>query len=317
MTLLKVEGLTTSFDTAHGPVVAVNDISFELARGQILGLVGESGSGKSVTALSLLNLIDKPGVVNARSIRFKDEELCKASPRRWTELRGNRISLVSQDPMMSLNPVIRVGGQLTEAIRIHRNLSAADARRIALDALQRVGIPAPVERMRAYPHELSGGMRQRVAIANALVNQPDLIVADEPTTALDVTIQAQILYEMKRLARESNTAMIWITHDLAVVKDLADELCVMYAGRIVERGPVADVINEPRHPYTRGLLDSLPRGRASGGRLTPIRGAAPPLSRLPAGCSFAPRCPRAGAGCDQLPPQSVTFGRAFRCIRPL
>jgi peptide/nickel transport system ATP-binding protein len=315
--LLKVDGLTTRFRTPHGAVTAVNDVSLELQPGRILGLVGESGSGKSVTALSLLNLVDKPGEVSTRAILFRGEPLHQASPARWSALRGDRIALVSQDPMMSLNPVIRIGDQLTETIRIHRRLSTADARRIAIDALERVGIPAPVERMKAWPHELSGGMRQRVAIANALVNQPDLIIADEPTTALDVTIQAQILYEMKRLARDSGTALIWITHDLAVVKDLADELCVMYAGRIVERGPVAELIRAPRHPYTRGLLDSLPRGRSAGGRLTPIRGAAPPLSELPSGCAFAPRCPRAVAACAELPPLAAAGGREFRCTRPL
>ena len=315
--LLKVDGLTTRFRGRQGAVTAVNDVSFELQPGRILGLVGESGSGKSVTALSLLNLVDKPGEVSARGIFFKDEPLHKADPARWNALRGDRIALVSQDPMMSLNPVIRIGDQLVETVRIHRRLSAADARRIAIDALERVGIPAPVERMQAWPHELSGGMRQRVAIANALVNRPDLIIADEPTTALDVTIQAQILYEMKRLARDSGTALIWITHDLAVVKDLADELCVMYAGRIVERGPVAELIRAPRHPYTRGLLDSLPHGRSAGGRLTPIRGAAPPLTKLPPGCAFAPRCPRANAACGEMPPLSSAGGREFRCIHPL
>jgi peptide/nickel transport system ATP-binding protein len=302
MPLLTVDGLTTRFRTPQGALTAVNDVSFDLQPGRILGLVGESGSGKSVTALSLLNLVDKPGEVSARAILFKGEPLHQASPARWNALRGDRIALVSQDPMMSLNPVIRIGDQLTETIRIHRRVSAADARRIAIDALERVGIPAPVERMKAWPHELSGGMRQRVAIANALVNQPDLIIADEPTTALDVTIQAQL---------------IWITHDLAVVKDLVDELCVMYAGRIVERGPVAELIRAPRHPYTRGLLDSLPHGRSAGGRLTPIRGAAPPLSKLPAGCAFAPRCPRAAAACAELPPLAAAGGREFRCIRPL
>ncbi len=317
MTLLQVDGLTTRFETPKGTAVAVNDVSFSLQRGRILGLVGESGSGKSVTALSLLNLVDEPGKVSAREILFKGESLKDAPPKRWNALRGDRITLISQDPMMSLNPVIRIGDQLCETVRVHRRMSDADARRIACDALKRVGIPAPQERMRAYPHELSGGMRQRVAIANALVNEPDLIIADEPTTALDVTIQAQILYEMKRLARDTGTALIWITHDLAVVKDLADDLCVMYAGRIVEQGPVAEVIGSPRHPYTRGLLDSLPRGRASGARLTPIPGSTPPLMRLPAGCAFSPRCARATAVCAEVPPLAEAQGRGHRCFHPM
>lgn len=317
MNLLDVRGLNTRFKTPAGTVTAVADVSFSLQRGRVLGLVGESGSGKSVTAMSLLNLIDKPGEVSAEAIEFNGRSIARASEKEWTAMRGDRIALISQDPMMSLNPVMRIGDQLCETILVHRRLSRADARAIACEALRRVGIPAPQERMRAYPHELSGGMRQRVAIANALVNQPDLIIADEPTTALDVTIQAQILYEMKKLTQESGTALIWITHDLAVVKDLADELCVMYAGRIVESGPVGEIVRRPRHPYTRGLLDSLPHGRASENRLRPIRGSTPPLASLPAGCAFATRCDRASSRCASMPPQVVVDGRGLRCFHPL
>lgn len=319
MNLLEVEGLSTSFNTPAGAILAVDDVSFTLQRGQVVGLVGESGSGKSVTAMSVMNLIDSPGKVSARRLAFDGIDLTKASQKQWANLRGNRIALVSQDPMMSLNPVMRIGAQLCETVRIHRKVSASDAQTIACEALRRVGIPAPVERMRAYPHELSGGMRQRVAIANALVNQPDLIIADEPTTALDVTIQAQILYEMRKLTHESGTALLWITHDLAVVKDLADHLCVMYAGRVVEQGPVDELIRAPRHPYTRGLLDSLPRGRSAGGRLKPIPGNAPNLSSLPSGCTFSPRCSHASSQCQKVPPlkSSSTGGGSYRCFNPL
>lgn len=315
MNLLEVRGLSTRFVTPAGVVTAVDDVSFTLQRGRILGLVGESGSGKSVTAMSLLNLIDPPGVVSTKKFLFKGKSLSKATSREWTSLRGDRIALISQDPMMSLNPVMRIGDQLCETIQVHHRKS--DAAEIAREALRRVGIPSPAERMKAYPHELSGGMRQRVAIANALLNGPDLIIADEPTTALDVTIQAQILYEMRKLTKESGAALIWITHDLAVVKDLADDLCVMYAGRIVESGPVKDVIANPKHPYTRGLLDSLPHGRAATNRLTPIQGSAPSLSQIPKGCGFAPRCPRAAAKCSELPPLDGTEDRRHRCFFPL
>lgn len=317
MSLLTVEGLSTWFNTAKGKVKAVDDVSFSVDRGKVVGLVGESGSGKSVTAMSIMNLLDDAGEFDARKLVFNGLSLKDATPKQWAKLRGNRVALVSQDPMMSLNPVIRVGDQLCETVQIHRNVKTADARTIAIDALKRVGIPAPEERMRAYPHELSGGMRQRVAIANALVNEPDLIIADEPTTALDVTIQAQILYEMRKLTRESGTALIWITHDLAVVKDLADFLCVMYAGRLVEYGPVADVIQSPKHPYTRGLLDSLPRGQSAGGRLKPIPGSTPPLNQLPTGCTFSTRCSRAEAKCKEVPPMMVTGASAHRCFFPL
>lgn len=318
MTMLQVRNLATHFITRAGVAKAVQDVSFTLEKGRILGLVGESGSGKSVTAYSLMNLVDRPGRVVAGEVLFNGEDLRRATPARWNQIRGDRIAMVFQDPMMSLNPVMRVGSQLMETVQVHRRLPAAQVRSLAIEALRRVGIPAPQERVMAYPHELSGGMRQRVAIANALINQPELIIADEPTTALDVTIQAQILYEVKRLARETGTALIWITHDLGVVKDLADEVCVMYAGRIVEQGPVAEVIARPRHPYTRGLVDSLPKQASRGERLRSIPGTVPPLLSLPSGCSFAPRCSRRSADCDQAVPATLRSGeRAHRCLHPL
>jgi peptide/nickel transport system ATP-binding protein len=317
MALLEVNNLVTEFHTEAGVAKALDNISFTLERGKVLGIVGESGSGKSVTAFSLMNLIDKPGRIAGGEIVFNGEDLRQASAKRWSQLRGDRIAMVFQDPMMSLNPVIRVGAQLGETIAIHKKLGKSAIEQQVCAALKRVGIPAPLERMRAYPHELSGGMRQRVAIANAIINNPDLIIADEPTTALDVTIQAQILYEMKQLARESGTALIWITHDISVVKDLADDLCVMYAGRIIERGPVAQVIHHPLHPYTKGLIDSLPQGERHGKRLYSIPGATPPLLSLPSGCTFAPRCTRASSACYAIPPVVVSAGREHRCFNPL
>ncbi len=317
MSLLEVKQLVTEFHTREGVARALDQVSFTLERGRVLGIVGESGSGKSVTAYSLMNLVDDPGRIVGGEILFKGENLRNANTKRWNELRGDRIAMVFQDPMMSLNPVMRIGEQLGETIAIHSKAGKSEIEQRVLDALKRVGIPAPGERMRAYPHELSGGMRQRVAIANAIINNPDIIVADEPTTALDVTIQAQILYEMKNLARETGTALIWISHDISVVKDLADDLCVMYAGRVIERGPVSDVIANPLHHYTRGLIDSLPHGGSRGKRLHSIPGATPPLLSLPPGCTFAPRCGRADATCLQTPPAVTVGEREYRCFHPL
>lgn len=316
MRVLEVSNLSTVFETPGGAARAVNGVSFGVEQGRIMALVGESGSGKSVTALSIMNLIDAPGRIEDGQIRLRGEELLGLPAGKWDAVRGRRISMVLQDPMMSLNPVIRIGEQLAETVRVHFPASRAEAMQKALEALQAVGIPAPRERLRAYPHELSGGMRQRVAIANAIINAPDVIIADEPTTALDVTIQAQILYQVKKLAAERGTAFVWITHDLSVVKDLADDVCVMYAGRIVERGPVAEVIANPRHPYTRGLIDSLPRSGSRGQMLKPIPGSTPPLLSLPAGCAFAPRCARVTAVCAKLPPATQSQSREFSCFNP-
>lgn len=317
MALLEVKNLVTEFHTSAGVLKALDNVSFKLERGKILGIVGESGSGKSVTAYSLMNLVDTPGRIASGEIIFNGEDIRQVSAKKWGQLRGNRIAMVFQDPMMSLNPVMKIGAQLAETVTIHKKLGNKAVEELVYEALKRVGIPAPRERMKVYPHELSGGMRQRVAIANAIINKPDIIIADEPTTALDVTIQAQILYEMKQLVRESGTALIWITHDISVIKDLADELCVMYAGKVIERGPVADVIHRPIHPYTKGLIDSLPHADSKGKRLHSIPGSAPPLFSLPSGCAFSPRCAHATKECNVVPPVISSDSREYRCFNPL
>ena len=250
MVTLEVRNLRTSFFTKAGEVKAVDDVSFTVDRGQVLGLVGESGSGKTVTGFSIMGLVDAPGRVVGGQIQFQGEDLVGVSLKRWQKLRGNQIAMVFQDPMMTLNPVLRIDTQMIEAIRAHQRVSRDQARVMARDALGQVGIPSADERLKAYPHQFSGGMRQRVSIAIALLNRPDLIVADEPTTALDVTIQGQILYEVQKLCRDTGTALIWITHDLSVIAGLADIVAVMYAGRIVEFGEVDDVLDRPSHPYT-------------------------------------------------------------------
>ena len=313
---LAVEGLRTHFRTRAGTVKAVDGVDFSIAPGEVMGLVGESGSGKSITGFSILGLIDPPGRVVDGSIRFKGEELVGASEKRLRRLRGDRIAMIFQDPMMTLNPVLRVDTQMIEAIAAHRKVDRDQARLRALEALEMVGIPAPAERLRAYPHQLSGGMRQRVAIAIAFLNEPDLIIADEPTTALDVTIQAQIIHEAQALCRRTGAALIWITHDLAVVAGLADRISVMYAGRIVEQGTVDDVIDRPAHPYTVGLLGSVPSANARGRRLNQIEGMPPNVLTLPPGCAFRERCPHATPLCAAAPEVTEEAGRAFRCHHP-
>jgi peptide/nickel transport system ATP-binding protein len=314
---LRVEGLRTHFFTRHGVVRAVDGVSFEVRAGQVLGLVGESGSGKSVTGFSVMGLVDPPGRIVAGSILLKGRELRTLAAGEWRAIRGNRVAMIFQDPMMTLNPVLRIDTQMIEAVRAHEAVSVRSARERARDALARVGIPSPDERLAAYPHQFSGGMRQRVAIAIALLNRPDLIIADEPTTALDVTIQAQILAEAQKLCRESGTALIWITHDLAVVAGLADEVCVMYAGRIVERGTVDEVLDTPMHPYTRGLLESVPSRNRRGAPLAQIPGMTPSLVDLPPGCAFRERCNRASETCLTDPPLYNLDGRYVRCFHPI
>ena len=315
---LEVEDLRTHFFTRRGIVKAVDGVSLEVASGEVLGLVGESGCGKTITGFSIIGLVDPPGRVVSGAVRFKGEDLTAASSRRLRALRGDRIAMIFQDPMMTLNPVLRVDTQMVEAVQAHRAVDRGTALALAREALVQVGMPAPERRLKAYPHELSGGMRQRIAIATAFLNKPDLIVADEPTTALDVTIQAQILHEVQGLCRKTGTAMIWITHDLAVVAALADRSAVMYAGRIVETGRTEDVIERPLHPYTRGLIGSVPSRNRRGAPLTQIPGLPPSLVDLPIGCAFRPRCGRASALCrDEPEERSVGGGRRLRCFHPL
>lgn len=314
--LLEVKNLITEFGGQHG-VRAVNDVSFQLQRGKILGLVGESGSGKSVTGFSIMGLLDKAGRVASGQILFDGHDLTKNTPEAMRQLRGKRIAMVFQDPMMTLNPVLTIGTQMIEAVRAHDKVSREEARQRSRDALALVGIPSPDERLSAYPHQFSGGMRQRVAIAIALLHQPDLIIADEPTTALDVTIQSQIIAEFQKLAEVSNTAVIWITHDLAIVSRLADEIAVMYAGRLVEVGSFQHVLGDPRHPYTCGLIGSVPSQNKRGQPLQQIPGMTPSITRLPKGCSFSTRCKYTTDECMTMPPLIQRGNRAFRCVHPV
>jgi len=316
---LQVQDLRTAFYTKAGVLRAVDGVSFEIARGKILGLVGESGSGKSVTGFSIMGLVDPPGRVDGGRILFQGRNLAGLPEAEMRKLRGSRLAMIFQDPMMTLNPVLRIDTQMIEAVKAHHpEVSDAEARARARDALGQVGIPSPDERLKSYPHQFSGGMRQRVAIATALLNKPDLIIADEPTTALDVTIQGQILFEVQKLCRQTGTALIWITHDLSVVASLADEICVMYAGRIVEQGTVDDVLDRPAHPYTEGLLRSVPSANPRGQPLRQIPGMTPSLLRLPPGCAFRQRCERASALCGTTPKITApVLGRRVRCFHPL
>ncbi|MGI8871003.1 MAG: ABC transporter ATP-binding protein [Candidatus Limnocylindria bacterium] len=288
--LLDVRGLRTSFTTRDGVVRAVDGIDFHVNRGEILGLVGESGCGKSVTSLSILRLIAPPGRIEAGELIFDGRDLLKLSSRQMRELRGNRISMIFQQPTSSLNPVFSVGRQLEEVLELHRNMKRRAARDRAAELMRMVGIPDPVRRLDAFPHALSGGMAQRVMIAMALACEPELLIADEPTTALDVTIQAQILDLMRSLQRETGTAIVLITHDLGVVAEMADRVAVMYAGEIVEQADVRELFTDPRHPYTRGLIGSVPTLGEVKEQLATIPGSVPNLIELPAGCRFAPRC---------------------------
>lgn len=314
---LEIQGLTTRFATRGDAVTAVNDVSFSVEKGRILGLVGESGSGKSVTGFSIMGLIDAPGEVSAGRVLVDGADLRALSDEDMRKMRGSKVAMVFQDPMMTLNPVLRVGDQMAMAVRVHRKMSKKAALEQARKALDTVGIPSPEERLHAYPHQLSGGMRQRVAIAMALLHSPSVIIADEATTALDVSIQGQILAEVRELADETGAAIVWITHDLAVVSSLADDICVMYAGRIVERGTARQVIEHPRHPYTKGLLESIPALHAPGTPLPQIPGSTPQLSRLPQGCPFRPRCPRASDVCTTVPPADTVDDQTVLCHHPL
>jgi peptide/nickel transport system ATP-binding protein len=316
--LLEVRDLVTEFHAREGVLRALNKVSFDLKAGEVLGLVGESGSGKSVLGYSLMGLVDAPGRVAGGSVKFEGRELVALPEAELRRLRGKRMAMIFQDPMMTLNPVLSVETQMMETVFAHEDFSREKARGMCIENLKRVGIASPEERLKQYPHEFSGGMRQRVAIAIALLHKPALVIADEPTTALDVTVQGQILFEMQTLVRESGAALIWITHDLAVVAGLADRVAVMYAGRIVEQGSAGQILDSPSHPYTRGLLDSVPAAQQGGGRLRQIPGMAPSLARLPTGCAFRERCSRADAVCAEVPPAVGHDARSnVSCHHPL
>lgn len=319
--LLEVENLHTEFPTLTGTVRAVSGVSFQIDEGELLGLVGESGCGKSITALSVMRLIAPPGKVVGGQIRFKGEDLLEVGAERMRRIRGNDIAMIFQDPMTSLNPVFTVGEQIAEAIRLHRNLSREEAWSAAVEAMREVAIPDAARRAKDYPHQLSGGMRQRVMIAMALACDPELLIADEPTTALDVTIQAQILELLDNLRRTRKLAVLLITHDLGVVAEVADRVCVMYTGKIVEQAPVSEIFENPRHPYTQGLLRSVPKLRAhgfeQGDRLDTIEGTVPSPTSLPQGCHFAPRCGFRMHECEvgEIPLVNIGSHSSVRCIK--
>ncbi|HNX61681.1 MAG TPA: ABC transporter ATP-binding protein [Candidatus Limiplasma sp.] len=304
-TLLQVKNLHTSFFTDAGEVQAVNGISFNLDRGKVLGIVGESGSGKSVTAYSLMRILTDPGRVTEGEVLFKGEDVLKYSEQKMHSFRGSRISMIFQDPMTSLNPVYTVGNQLREAIKIHTNRNPKQVRERALEMLQLVGVNEPEKRLKQYPYELSGGMRQRVMIAMALACEPDVLIADEPTTALDVTIQAQILELMQDLQKKMGMSIIMITHDLGVIADICDEIIVMYAGRVCERGTADEIFYNPCHEYTKGLIRSIPKFGARHEKLVPIAGSPVDLLNLPAGCAFASRCDYAMKICLTEHPEEI------------
>ncbi|WP_386626373.1 ABC transporter ATP-binding protein [Sulfitobacter geojensis] len=317
--LLDVRDLRTYFHTFSGTVKAVNGVSFSVGKGEVMGLVGESGGGKSVVGFSILGLIDSPGKIEGGEILLEGENLVQASEDRLRQIRGRDIAMVFQDPMTSLNPLHTVGRQMDEMLCLHTDLDAAARKQACIDMLESVGISRAAERLGAYPHQFSGGMRQRVVIAIAMLARPQLIIADEPTTALDVTIQSQILKLMRAQIAEKGASMILITHDLAVVSEMADHITVLYCGKVVERGRTRDLISSPAHPYTRGLIDSIPDPLNRHARLKQIPGSVPDIRNLPKGCNFQDRCPRAQARCAQeepvLQPQHTSLEAA--CHFPL
>lgn len=310
--LLQVKNLCTSFDVDAGEVRAVNGISFSLDKGKVLGIVGESGSGKSVTAYSIMRILVEPGRIKSGEILFDGQDIVKFSKKQMSEFRGKRVSIIFQDPMTSLNPTYTIGNQLREAILLHTNRNHEQANARAVEMLKLVGVNEPEKRLKQYPHELSGGMRQRVMIAMALACEPDILIADEPTTALDVTIQAQILELMKDLQKKLGMAIIMITHDLGVIADMCDEIIVMYAGRICERGTVDEIFYNPRHEYTKGLLRSIPKLDTRNQRLIPIAGSPVDLTSMPAGCAFASRCDRAMKICLTDLPEELPINENHR-----
>ena len=316
MSTITIDNLETHFETSAGTIRAVDGVSFSVERGEILGLVGESGSGKSITGFSVIGLVEPPGRVTGGRILFHGEDLVGRSDQDMRAIRGKKIAMIFQDPMMTLNPVLTIETQMIEAVRAHDKVSRAEARRRAVEALGLVGIPSPDERLSAYPHQFSGGMRQRVAIAIALLHRPDLIIADEPTTALDVTIQSQILFEIQKVSQNFGMSLIWISHDLGVVAGLAHKVAVMYAGRIVEAGSVDTVLDHPVHPYTIGLLRSIPANLERGEALQAIPGMAPSPLRRPSGCPFRLRCFAATSICETEPMESRAGEHSWRCFHP-
>lgn len=307
MTLLSVRDLSVKFASRKHSVTALSGISFDLGRGERLGIVGESGAGKSITGFSLMNLLSRPGFIDSGSIMFEGENIVTMSEKQLRGIRGNRMAMIFQDPMVTLNPVLTIGQQMIETLRSHRKLSHAEAEQISIVKLREVYIPSPEERLSQYPHELSGGMRQRIIIAIALLLDPQLIIADEPTTALDVTIQADIMELLLELCQSNNVGLILITHDLGVVSQMTERTLVMYAGKIIEAGSTREIINDPQHPYTQGLLNALPQQTQPGKRLKQIPGNMPTLAEIPNGCPFRPRCDYATEICRTTKPEIVKY----------
>ncbi len=313
--LLDVRGLSIAFDTRRGPLTAVNDISFSLMPGEILGVVGESGAGKSLTGTAIIGLLERPGRIAGGEILFDGSRIDNLPREQMRRIRGKKIGAIFQDPLTSLNPLYTIEHQLVETIQTHLDLDRARARKRAVELLEEVGIPAPDKRIGHYPHQFSGGMRQRVVIALAICAQPKLIIADEPTTALDVSIQAQIIALLKKMCREHGTSVILITHDMGVIAETCDRVAVMYSGRLVEIGPVHQVVKEPRHPYTIGLMGSIPVIGAKGKLLSQIEGSMPRLSDIPPGCSFHPRCTEAMEQCSSIRPKPLNInGSQVACL---
>ncbi len=303
--LLRARNLRVEIATRRGPLVAVDDVSFDIAAGEVLGVVGESGAGKSIAGLAIIGLLDPPLSLARGEIVFAGTRIDNLDPEKMRGLRGRQIGAVFQDALASLNPLLTVGHQLVQTITAHLDLSPADARLRAVELLAEVGIPAPKERLASYPHELSGGMRQRVVLALAFCCEPKLVIADEPTTALDVSLQAQVIELIRRLCDEHGTAIMLITHDMGVIAGIADRIAVMYAGRLAEIGPARAMLSAPAHPYTRGLMASIPRMRRMSGDLPQIEGAMPRLAAIPAGCAFHPRCPQRLPRCDRDRPPLI------------
>ena len=312
--VLSVRNLRVDFATRHNVLCAMDGISFDIAKGEVLGVVGESGAGKSVTGLAVIGLIDRPGRIAGGEIRLSGLRIDNLPPEEMRRIRGKRIGMIFQDPLTSLNPLYRIGAQLIETIRTHTRLSESAARKRAIDLLAEVGIPAPEKRIDSYPHEFSGGMRQRVVIALAICAEPELIIADEPTTALDVSVQAQIIALIKRLGRDHGTAVMLVTHDMGVIAETSDRVAVMYSGRIAEIGPVRDVVQHPLHPYAKGLMGAIPTLASDATRLVQIPGSMPRLSAIPTGCPFNPRCAFAFDRCRVERPEPIMHGtQAVAC----